>query len=157
MGYKYRLRFRPALHLLGGSVCIDDAEEPQPGAAELHRHSDRGPDHAEVQIEAEELQASDADQVGNPLHVVAEVEMAEAGDDRQGGRQGGALARLAIYRLICAGGGRPPSRARRGWIAGARAAATAKDGRGHRPIKRPGTAKPVRSPDWRDGGPHLHW
>src|SRR5260370_13206634 len=113
MGYKYRLRFRPALHLLGGSVCIDDAEEPQPGAAELHRHSDRGPDHAEVQIEAEELQASDTDQVGNPLHVVAEVEMAEAGDDRQCGRQGGALARLAIYGLICARGGRSPSLASR--------------------------------------------
>src|SRR6266849_3658179 len=110
------LSLRRGLHLLGRPVCIDDAEEPQPGAAELHRHSNRGPDDAEVQVEAKELQASDADQVRDPLQVVAEVEMPEPWDDRKGGREGRALPGLAVDALICARGGRSASWARRARI-----------------------------------------
>jgi hypothetical protein len=101
------------LHLFGGPICIDDAEEPQPCAAELHRHSNRGPDDAEVQVEAKELQASDADKVRDSFQVVSEVEMPEPGDDRKGGREGRALPRLAVHALICARGGRTASWARR--------------------------------------------
>src|SRR5260370_10600615 len=59
------------LHLLGGSVRVNDAEKPQAAAAELHRHAHRGSDHGQVKVGAEELQASDADQVRNALALVA--------------------------------------------------------------------------------------
>lgn len=86
--------------MLGGAVGIDDAEQPQAAAAELHGHTDGGPDHGEVEVGAEELQASDAEQVGDPFHVVAEVEVTQARDDGQGCGQGRTLSRSYICGLV---------------------------------------------------------
>ena len=86
--------------MLGGPVRVDDAEQPQAAAAKLHGHADRGADHGQVKVGPEELQAADTDEVGDPLQVVAEVEMPEAGNDRQCGRQGRTLARLTYDALI---------------------------------------------------------
>lgn len=71
--------------MLGGPVRVDDAVGPQRSASELHRHTDGGPDHSEIEVEAEELQTDDPNEIGNSFHVVAEVEMAAARDDRKRG------------------------------------------------------------------------
>src|SRR5439155_8654540 len=107
---------RGAFHVLGGAVRIDDAVCPQRAASELHRHSDREPNDAEVEVETEELQAQDADQVTDALHVVAEVEVAHARDHGQQRSDARVLVRLRARVVPGARGGRSASRTRRSRI-----------------------------------------
>jgi IS30 family transposase len=91
------------LHSFGGPVCVDDAKEPQAAAAQLHGHAYGCADHGEVEVSPEELKAANPDQVGDAFHVVAEVEMAEARDDRKRGGESRALSRAAILALVRTG------------------------------------------------------
>ena len=76
----------------GGSIRIDDAVDPQRAATQLEGHAERRADHREVEVEAEELKASDAEQVSDALLVVAEIEVAAARDDGERGGDERALA-----------------------------------------------------------------
>ena len=73
--------------VLGRPVRIDDAVEPQRAAAQLHRHAERSADDGQVEIEPEELQASDAEQEPDAFLVVAQVEVAASRNDGQRGRR----------------------------------------------------------------------
>src|SRR5207237_1091139 len=66
-------------------VRVEDAVEPQPGAAQFHGHADDGADRGQVEVEAEELeQAGRAHEAGG-LAPLPEVEVTQPGHDRQGG------------------------------------------------------------------------
>src|SRR2546425_857156 len=81
------------LHLLGGAVGIDDAEDPQGAGAELEWDPDRQADHARVKAQVEQLKTAYAQQKAEALQVVAEIEVAQARHDGQGRGQPRALAR----------------------------------------------------------------
>lgn len=90
------------LHVLCGSVRVDDAEYPQAAAAKLHRHPDGGADDRQVQVETEELKASNPDQEAEAFQVLAEIEVSEARDYREGRRQGGILVRSCDRCVVAA-------------------------------------------------------
>jgi hypothetical protein len=59
--------------------------------------------NSEVQGQTEDLEAEDAGQIGDPLHVVAEIEMAAARDQRQRGSRKRTLAPVHRGAVIRAG------------------------------------------------------
>src|SRR5439155_1757066 len=71
-------------------------------AAKLHRHSNRGTDDRQVEVEPEELKAADTQQVREAFHVVPEIEVSQPGDDGQGRRERGILAWPDSGRVVTA-------------------------------------------------------
>src|SRR4030088_2741905 len=113
------------LHVTCRPIGVNDAEEPKSTAADLKRHSDNRADDAEIEVEAEEFKAADSDQVGNPLLVVPEVEMPQAGHDCKRGGHQGILPSSKRGSLVSPRGGRPTFGAGSRGIRQERSAATA--------------------------------
>src|ERR1700730_10256532 len=88
------------LHSPGGPVSVHDAEYPEGARPELQWHANRRADHAEVEADVEKLEATDADEKPDAFHVVAQIEMAAPGNDRERCREGGVLSRHGPSRLI---------------------------------------------------------
>jgi len=88
--------------VLCGSVRVDDAEYPQAAPAKLHRHPDGGADHREIKVETEKLKARNPDQEAKAFQVLAEIEVSEARNYREGRRQGRTLARSGDRCVVAA-------------------------------------------------------
>jgi len=75
------------LHVLCGSIRVDDAEYPEAAPAKLHRHPDGGADHSEVEVETEELKSRDPDQEAKAFQILAQIEVSEPWNHGEGRRQ----------------------------------------------------------------------